>query len=86
MVDKVVKLLLKVSTLNEMNTLIIVSHDVENSIAISDTIFILAREEGKEGATITEKIDLMEMDLAWDLDIRKKPRFQELVDNIKHKI
>ena len=54
-VDKVTNLLLKVSTLNELNTLIIVSHDVENAMAISDTIFIMAREQGKEGATITEK-------------------------------
>ena len=86
MVDKVMNLLIKISTLNEYNTLIIVSHDAENAMAISDTAFILAKEEGKEGATITEKIDLMEMDLAWDPEIKLKPRFQELVDSIKHKI
>ena len=86
MVDKVVNLLIKVSTLNELNTLVIVSHDAENAMAISDTVFILAKEEGKEGATITEKIDLMEMDLAWKPDIKLKPKFQELVDSIKYKI
>ncbi|MFL5729781.1 MAG: ATP-binding cassette domain-containing protein [Cytophagaceae bacterium] len=86
MVDKVVDLLLKISTLNEMNTLIIVSHDIENSLAISDTAFILARQEGKEGATITEKIDLIELGYAWNPDIRKNEGFQKLVDSIKYKL
>jgi ABC-type nitrate/sulfonate/bicarbonate transport system ATPase subunit len=72
--------------LNELNTLIIVSHDVENSLAISDTALILAKEQGKDGATITEKIDLIELGLVWDKNIRANPRFQELVSQIKYKI
>ncbi len=86
MVDKVMNLLIKISTLHEHNTLIIVSHDAENAMAISDTVFILARQEGKEGATITEKIDLMQLDMAWNPDIKKKVEFQQLVDDIKYKI
>ena len=58
MVDKVVELLLKIANLNELNTMIVVSHDVLNALAISDTAFILGRNEGVEGATVKEKIDL----------------------------
>jgi ABC-type nitrate/sulfonate/bicarbonate transport system ATPase subunit len=88
MIDRVMELLIRVSTLHELNTLIIVSHDVENSLAISDTAFIMAREKGKEneGATITETLDLIEMGFAWDLKIRENPQFQNLVSQIKHKI
>jgi ABC-type nitrate/sulfonate/bicarbonate transport system ATPase subunit len=86
MVDKVVELLLKISTLNEMNTLIIVSHDIENSLAISDTAFVLARQEGKEGATITEKIDLIELGFAWSPGIKTNGDFQKLVESIKYKL
>jgi ABC-type nitrate/sulfonate/bicarbonate transport system ATPase subunit len=86
MVDKVVELLLRISTLSELNTLIIVSHDIENSLAISDTAFILARQDGKEGATITEKIDLIEMGYAWSPDIRQNEGFQKLVASIKYKL
>jgi ABC-type nitrate/sulfonate/bicarbonate transport system ATPase subunit len=86
MIDRVVELLLKVSTLHEMSTLIIVSHDIENALALSDTAYILAREQGKEGATITEYIDLVQMGLAWNPEIRKDAGFQEFVDSIKHKI
>jgi ABC-type nitrate/sulfonate/bicarbonate transport system ATPase subunit len=86
MIDRVMELLLKVSTLHELNTLVIVSHDVENSLAISDTAFILAREKDKDGATITETLDLIEMGFAWNPQIRENQNFQHLVSQIKHKI
>ena len=86
MIDKVMELLIKISTLDEFNTLVIISHDVENALAISDTAYILARETGKEGATITETLDLMKMGFAWNLQIRQDEGFQNLVAQIKHKI
>ena len=86
MIDKVMDLLGRVATLHEWNTLVIVSHDVENSLAISDTAFILAREKDKEGATITETLDLIEMGLAWTPGIRENTQFQQVVSQIKHKI
>jgi ABC-type nitrate/sulfonate/bicarbonate transport system ATPase subunit len=88
MIDKVINLLVKVSTLDELNTLVIVSHDVENALAISDTAFIIAKEKGKEneGATVTETLDLIEMGFAWNPHIREDNKFQSLVSQIKHKI
>lgn len=86
MIDKVIELILKVSTLQEMNTLVIVSHDIQNSLAVSDTAFILANQGDKEGATITETLDLIEMDFAWHPDIKKEQAFQYLVSQIKFKI
>ena len=86
MIDKVIELLVKVSLLDEHNTLIIVSHDVENAMAISDTVFILAAQQGKPGATLTETLDLVGMGLAWEKDIKQNARFRELTEQIKHKI
>ena len=85
-IDKVVDLLVKISTLDELNTLIIVSHDIENTLAISDTAFILANQPNKVGATITEKLDLIEMGYAWNNEIRSDHKFQEMVGQIKFKI
>ena len=84
--DKVLDLLVSISELDEHNTLIIVSHDIENSLAISDTAFILANQEHKEGATITETIDLIEMGLCWDRDIKKNKNFQDLVAQMKFRM
>lgn len=84
--DKVVELLLSISTLNELNTLVIISHDIENSLAISDTAFILANQEGHEGSTITETIDLMHLGFAWNPEIKKNKDFQDLVSQMKFRI
>ena len=54
--DKVLDLLVRISELDELNTLIIVSHDIENSLAISDTAFILANQENKEGEQLQKQL------------------------------
>ncbi len=81
--DKVTDLLLQVSLSDELKTLIIVSHDISTSVAISDTVLILGNEAGKEGATIKKEIDLVERDLAWKKDIKKEKTFIETVAEIK---
>lgn len=86
MVDKVIALLRKVSMLDEHNTLVIVSHDIENATAVADTVWILGKEEGQEGATIKKEYDLCEAGLAWKPDIRADRRFQELVEEIKKQL
>ena len=83
MLDKAVELLLQVSLSDELKTLIIVSHDIETSVAISDTVFILGTEPGKEGATIKKEIDLIERDLAWVKEIKQEKRFLETIEEIK---
>jgi ABC-type nitrate/sulfonate/bicarbonate transport system ATPase subunit len=81
--DKVVELLLQVSLSDELKTLIIVSHDIDTAVAISDTVYILAVEEGKQGATINREIDLIERGLAWEKDIKQTPEFVETINEIK---
>lgn len=83
MIDKVTDLLDKVAQSDELKTLIIVSHDLVNSLAISDTVFVLAKEEGKAGATITKKIDLISRGLCWQKDIKEMPQFRELLKEVK---
>ena len=84
--DKVLELLISISTLNELNTLVIISHDIENSLAISDTAFILANQDGHEGSTITETIDLMHLGFAWNPEIKRNKDFQDLVSQMKFRI
>jgi ABC-type nitrate/sulfonate/bicarbonate transport system ATPase subunit len=81
--DKVVDLLLQVSLSDELKTLIIVSHDIGTSVAISDTVFILGCEKGKEGATIVNEIDLIERELAWEKNIKTKKAFADTIEEIK---
>jgi ABC-type nitrate/sulfonate/bicarbonate transport system ATPase subunit len=46
--QKVLNLIVKVSLIDEHNTIIIVSHDIENSLAISDSAYVLANEQSKD--------------------------------------
>ena len=82
-IKQVTAVLNKVSLSDEIKTLIIVSHDLESSLALSDTALILRREEGKEGATITHTIDLIARDLSWQQDIRHKPEFHKLIEEVE---
>lgn len=84
MLDKVVELLLQVSVSDELKTLIIVSHDIETAVAISDTVFILGQEPDKKGSTIVREIDLIERELAWQKDIHKEERFMDTIAEIRH--
>ncbi|PUZ25348.1 ABC transporter ATP-binding protein [Chitinophaga parva] len=81
--DKVVDMLLQVSVSNELKTLIIVSHDIETCVAISDTVYILGKTAEGEGATIKGEIDLIGRDLAWNTDIRRHPAFRDTLEEIK---
>lgn len=81
--DKVVELLLQVSLSDELKTLIIVSHDIATAVAISDTVFILGREAGREGSTLVREIDLMERGLAWRQDVRGEKAFVETLAEIR---
>jgi polar amino acid transport system ATP-binding protein/sulfate transport system ATP-binding protein len=86
--ENVQKLVQEVSTGNEESTIIIVTHDVSAAVAISDTIWLMGRErdaEGKiiPGARIIEEIDLLKRDLCWHPDIRQRPDYLALVNEIK---
>ena len=81
--DKVVDLLLKVSVSDDLKTLIIVSHDIATSVAISDTVFILGEEKDKAGATIVKEIDLIERGLAWEKNIKNEKVFADTIGEIK---
>jgi len=81
--DKVVELLLQVSLSDELKTLIIVSHDIATAMAISDTVFILGRQPGREGSTLVREIDLIERGLAWQKEVRQEKVFAETLEEIK---
>lgn len=83
MIDKVMKILQKVSCIDELKTLIIVSHDLPNTVAIADTVYVLAKEPNKSGGTIVKEIDLIERDLAWHEDVKEMFNFKETVNEIK---
>lgn len=83
MIDKTTSLINKVATSHEHQTIIIVSHDLSNSLAVSDTAILLSNKDN-EGSTVVKEFDLIELGLAWRPDIKRDQKFQDLLQEIKH--
>lgn len=81
--DKVCGLISEVSSVDELNTTIFTTHDLESSVAIADHIWMLGREEGKLGATVIKQIDLIERGLAWDKNIQNNPAYWSTVHELR---
>ncbi len=87
MKDRACETVNKFSQLHELNTIVVVTHDIESAVAIADTVWLMGRVRGQGGenlgATIVKQYDLIEAGLAWNPDIQQLPRFFELVSEIK---
>jgi ABC-type nitrate/sulfonate/bicarbonate transport system ATPase subunit len=93
MIDEVKKIILEVTTMDELNTVVIVSHDITATTALSDTLWLLGYERDAAGqclpgATITQQhqYNLAEMGLAWQPGIEANPEFNKLVEHLKQEI
>lgn len=82
--DKVTDTLIKIVQTDERKTIVIVSHDLVNCLAISDTAFILHPQES--GATVTHRVCLASQGLAWQPGIKDTPTFRELLNFVKSKL
>lgn len=81
-------LISKVANMNEFNTILIISHDLESSLLVSDSAWVIGHdydEKGEqiEGAHIKYNINLAEMDLCWHPDLSTDPKFVQLCQDIK---
>ncbi len=88
MVEEVSEMIVEISNMDEHNTIIIVSHDIVSTAAISDHLWLMGREKDKannpiSGAKIKHTFDLLERELAWNPDIRKMPEFTKLINEIR---
>jgi ABC-type nitrate/sulfonate/bicarbonate transport system ATPase subunit len=71
MIRQVCALIREVSLLDELFTIVIVSHDIEAVLAVADTIWVLGySDQSQAGARIVHTLDLMARSLAWRPDAR----------------
>lgn len=80
---KLSKTIQKVAHLAEDNTIIISSHILEPTVAISDMVIMLAKN-GEEPATITKTINLADFGLAWLDNPRQNYGFINLCEELRN--
>jgi polar amino acid transport system ATP-binding protein/sulfate transport system ATP-binding protein len=86
--EDVTKLILEVAHMDELNTVVLVTHDIRSALLISDTLFMLGRDRdaaGKivSGARIQKTYDLVDMGLAWRADLELDPGFPAIERQVK---
>jgi NitT/TauT family transport system ATP-binding protein len=86
-VDRVSELITEVASLHELNTIIVVTHDVAAAIEVSDTLWLMGRDRDENGqiipgARIQGTYNLIERGLAWRKGITTAPEFMELMREI----
>jgi ABC-type nitrate/sulfonate/bicarbonate transport system ATPase subunit len=94
MIDEVKKIILEVTTMDELNTVLIVSHDIATTTALADRLWLLAPERDPAtgqllpGATISlrHQYNLAQLGLAWHPDVEAEPEFAQFVEGIKAEI
>jgi NitT/TauT family transport system ATP-binding protein len=69
--DKVIQLILKVANMDDLNTVIVVTHDVSAAASVSDHIWALGRDFDDQGnplpgSHIKFTYDLIERGLCWE--------------------
>jgi polar amino acid transport system ATP-binding protein/sulfate transport system ATP-binding protein len=88
MVDEVVRLITEVGSMDEENTIIVVTHDIPAAISVADTLWLMGRERDEQGniipgARIVSTYDLIERGLAWQTNVTQLPEFAQCVREVR---
>ena len=88
MIGEVSSFIKELTTMSELLTIIIISHDITATASIADTLWVMGRDRDQNGnvipgSHIKYNYNLVEMDLAWHENINTNPKFLSLTSEIK---
>ncbi len=86
--DATMRLMVEVANMDELNTIIVVTHDIRSALIVCDTLFLLGRDRDPSGrvasgARIQKTYDLVAMGLAWREHVELEPEFTAVEREIK---
>jgi ABC-type nitrate/sulfonate/bicarbonate transport system ATPase subunit len=84
------KLIVDVSCLDELNTVIVVSHDIDWVCGVADHLWLLGRDRDAQGnvipgARIQEDYNLVDLGLCWQENISLRSDFTDFVRTVKQR-
>jgi ABC-type nitrate/sulfonate/bicarbonate transport system ATPase subunit len=78
-------LISEVAAMDELHTIILVTHDVTEGMSVADTVWLMGREPGLPGARIVAEYDLAAMEMCWSEHLLADPKFLGLVAGVKER-
>lgn len=88
MLEKTCELITKVANMDDLNTIIVVTHDVTAACSVADHIWLMGRDTDAQGnkvpgSRIVKEYNLIDLDLCWQPGIITKPGFVNFVREVK---
>lgn len=88
-VERVILFIQEIAAAHDLNTIIVVTHDVEAAIQVSDTLWLLGRDRDEQGnimpgARIQTSFNLIERGLTWQPHVFDKPEFHLMAKDIRN--
>lgn len=85
MEQEVCALITEQANAEDLNTVLVVTHDITAAVAIADHLWLLGREPGVTGggARIMATYDLIERGLCWHPELTQTPIFSETVREVR---
>jgi polar amino acid transport system ATP-binding protein/sulfate transport system ATP-binding protein len=88
MLEKTCELIAKVADMDDLNTIIVVTHDVTAACSVADHLWIMGRDSDASGnklpgSRIVQEYNLIERDLCWHPEIITTPQFTSFVREVK---
>jgi ABC-type nitrate/sulfonate/bicarbonate transport system ATPase subunit len=88
MLEKTCALMSRIANRDELNTIIVVTHDVTAAATVADHIWLMGRDTGPDGkklpgARIVKEYNLIERDLCWKPNLATSPALMEFVREVK---
>jgi len=82
MKKRVCSLITEVANQDDLNTIIVVTHDIRSALSFADTVWLMGRDRDAtgritSGARIKKVYDLVERGLCWNRDVMNLPEFIE---------
>jgi len=83
-VEQVSKMIVEVANSHEMNTVIVVTHDIAAAVTVADKLWLLGRDRDARGqvipgAKVKKEYNLAEMGLTWREGLSETKEFSEVV-------
>ena len=88
MLEKTCELIAKVADMDDLNTIIVVTHDVTAACSVADHLWLMGRSPAENGvpvagSRIVQQYNIIDKDLCWQSDIITTARFTDFVREVK---